>query len=249
MIKIETSRFGFIEFQKEDLLFFPEGLIGFESLRNFCFLNDPLDEIFIWLQSYEEAQVAFPVLEPILFSSNDKVELSKNDLEVLHLKKDEWYQCFYIIAIPENPDQMTANLKAPLVLNLKEKKGKQCVLQDPSLSIAKPIFSKLRSHLIQSSSFSSKSQVQKSLNQKSSVLSIERLYSFYKGEKRGKRFNVGQEDQSKNPLKGELKGYEFKNQLKGSLEHKMESSSKKTSQEPNSLEKEKVRNTTEVEIE
>ena len=173
-MKIKTSRFGSFEFLEKDQLLFPEGLLGFDELRKFIFLNDSLDEIFIWLQSCEQPEVAFPILEPSLFASHYEIELTKNDLEVLRLKKAQAYIGFSIITIPDDPLQMTANLKAPIIVNKEQKVAKQCVLQDHHLSIREPIFSNLRQRMIQGSSLSFKNRI---LNEWKTIISVKSSFS------------------------------------------------------------------------
>tara|TARA_Y100001935_G_scaffold196205_1_gene164290 strand:- start:1433 stop:1900 length:468 start_codon:yes stop_codon:yes gene_type:complete len=140
------------------MIFFPEGLLGFNELRRFVLLDDPTDEIFAWLQSCEEPGVAFPLLEPELFMANYTIHLTKYDLEALKLASSEGTRCFSIITIPNDPTQMTANLKAPIVINLKERLARQCVLQENSLNIREPIFTKLQQRVVQNPQISIKSQ-------------------------------------------------------------------------------------------
>jgi flagellar assembly factor FliW len=146
---VQTSRFGQVEIQESDVLTFPEGMLGFTNLRQFVLLEDPMDEIFVWLQSTEHSEIAFPVLEPEFFIQNYKFELSKNDLEALGLKVQEKLRAFSVITIPEDPRQMTANLKAPIVIHIPTRKARQCVLQDNNLAIREPIFSGLQQRLHQ----------------------------------------------------------------------------------------------------
>lgn len=148
-MEIQTSRFGAVRADEEDFIFFPEGLLGFSDLNRFILLDDPSDEIFVWLQSCDSAAIAFPVLEPELLSNNYSVDLAKSDLEALGLKVAEGLRYFTIITIPEDPTQMTANLKAPVVINVKDRKARQCVLQDNSLAIREPIFSTLQQRVVQ----------------------------------------------------------------------------------------------------
>lgn len=155
---ISTSRFGQIELQNSDVLTFPEGLLGFADLRQFVLLDDPTDEIFAWLQSCESMHIAFPVLEPELFSENYKVNLTKGDLEGLKLQSPEKARYFSIVTIPDDPTQMTANLKAPIVVNVAERLARQCVLQDNNLAIREPIFAKLQQRVVQNPSRSIKDQ-------------------------------------------------------------------------------------------
>lgn len=157
---VQTSRFGRIEFQEEDVLQFPEGLLGFADLRKFVLIDDPNDEIFAWLQSCEAPQVAFPVLEPELFTENYKVNLTKSDLEAMQMKVQDKMRCFSIITIPHDPTQMTANLKAPIVINVRDRLARQCVLQDNHLAIREAIFPKLQQRVVQNPTVSIKNQLQ-----------------------------------------------------------------------------------------
>lgn len=155
---IHTSRFGIISISTEDVINFPEGLLGFNELHRFILLDDPADEIFAWLQSCEEPGIAFPLLEPELFAANYRVQLTKHDMEVLGLKSNEGIRTFAIITIPSDPTLMTANLKAPIVINVANRLARQCVLQDNSLAIREAIFTRLQQRVVQNPNLSIKSQ-------------------------------------------------------------------------------------------
>ncbi len=155
---VHTSRFGLIAITDEDVIHFPEGLLGFNELRRFVLLDDPTDEIFAWLQSCDEPGIAFPLLEPEMFTSNYSVSLTKHDLEILKLQSKEGTRSFAIITIPQDPTQMTANLKAPIVINVKNRLARQCVLQDNSLAIREPIFTRLQQRVVQNPQASIKNQ-------------------------------------------------------------------------------------------
>ncbi len=147
---IQTGRFGSVQLNEADHINFPEGILGFGGLRKFVLLDDPDDEIFAWLQSCERPEIAFPVLEPDLFATNYKINLTKTELEVLKMKDLSGARFFSIITIPEDPTLMTANLKAPIVINQTAHLAKQCVLQDNDMSIREPIFIKLQQKLLHS---------------------------------------------------------------------------------------------------
>ncbi len=148
-MQIQTSRFGAVGLEQEDVIEFPEGIPGFASLRKFVLLDDPTDDIFAWLQSCENPAVAFPILEPELFAKNYQNSLTRRDMEALGLAPGERYHTFCIITIPHDPRNMTANLKAPVIINAKKKIGRQCVLQDNALAISEPIFATLQSRVVQ----------------------------------------------------------------------------------------------------
>lgn len=157
-MKINTSRFGPISLTEEDVLKFPEGILGFAQLRTFILVDDPRDEIFAWLQSCENSGIAFPVLEPELFMASYDIKISKSEYETLKAKEGDALRYFNIITIPEDPTQMTANLKAPLVINPKNRIARQCVLQDNNLAIREPIFTKLQQRVVQNPQASIRTQ-------------------------------------------------------------------------------------------
>lgn len=155
---IKTSRFGEVQLNPEDVLTFKEGLLGFQDLRQFVLLDDPNDDIFCWLQSCELPSIAFPVLEPELFGHKYNVNFNRTDLESLKIQAGQVPAFLSIITIPNDPTQMTANIKAPIVINLEQKIARQCVLQDNNLAIKEPIFTKLQSRVVQNPLTSIKSQ-------------------------------------------------------------------------------------------
>jgi flagellar assembly factor FliW len=146
---VQTTRFGNIEVGPKDFLEFREGLLGFGQLRKFIVLDDPQDEIFAWLQSCENPDVAFPILEPSLFAQDASLEFSTTDVEALDLHEAAAGRIFCIVTIPIDPTKMTANMKAPVLINLSNRRARQCVLQDNSLAIREPIFAKLQQRVVQ----------------------------------------------------------------------------------------------------
>jgi len=156
---VNTTRFGPIELSSDDILTFTEGLLGFNDLEKFVLLDDPNDEIFAWLQSCDEPSIAFPVLEPELFEENFSLQMTKSDLQALSADEKTQLRSFCIITIPEDPSRMTANLKAPVVVNIATRTARQCVLQNNKLEIREPIFAKLQQRVVTHNPESIKSQV------------------------------------------------------------------------------------------
>jgi flagellar assembly factor FliW len=144
-MKLNTSRFGALEVQAADIIHIPDGLLGFEALKNF-FIVDPADEtLILWLQSTENADVAFPILEPKVFKGDYKVRLSANELRALKMEslkgKDILVYC--VLTIPDDITKMTANMKAPLVINAAEQLGRQVVLQENEYNVRASIYREL----------------------------------------------------------------------------------------------------------
>ena len=153
-MKVNTSRFGLIEVADSDIIGFSEGLLGFEGSKKF-FIVDPADETLImWLQSLDSPQIAFPILEPKLFKADYKVRLSANELRTLKIDsaKDKETLVYCILTIPEDVAQISANLKAPVVINTNCSVGRQVVLQENEYSVKFPVYKDLMAVLVAASS-------------------------------------------------------------------------------------------------
>jgi flagellar assembly factor FliW len=145
---VETGRFGQLTVGDDEMVSLPQGLLGFPEYTKFCLVDPADDTLILWLQSIENPQIAFALLEPKIFKPDYTARLSASELRELKLENINQSAVFSILTIPEDATQMTANLKAPLVINLKEKIAKQVVLQENEYSIKHLMFKELRAHLI-----------------------------------------------------------------------------------------------------
>ncbi len=125
---LNTSNFGVLEVKEEDIILFPHGIPGFEEMKKFALINHEENSPFHFLQAAEEEELVFVVVEPLAFFPQYKVMLSKQDLADINIEKVEDALILLIVTIPQNPQQMTANLQAPLIINTKENLAKQIIL-------------------------------------------------------------------------------------------------------------------------
>ena len=146
MMMVETTRFGTISVAENDIITFPEGMLGFSKIDQYVLVERIDDSLFLWLQALKKASVAFPLLEPQLFEMSYKVEVADEDQEILKLKDLTHAKVFAIITIPTDPTKMTANLKAPIVINLKNRLAKQVILHEADYPIRQSIYGDLQRH-------------------------------------------------------------------------------------------------------
>lgn len=147
-VSIKTGRFGQLSVGESEKLWIPQGVLGFPDYTKYC-LVDPGDEtLILWLQSLENPEIAFPLLEPKIFKLDYTVRLSAAELRELRLENIKHAAVFSILTIPDDITQMSANLKAPLVINLKDALAKQVVLQENEYGIKQEMFKELRAHLV-----------------------------------------------------------------------------------------------------
>lgn len=144
MIQVKTTRFGEIEVKADDLIELPHGLIGFPELKKYVLLDHDKDSPFKWLQSLDDGAIAFVLINPLLFKPEYTVEVTEAEVSDLELKAEEDAVISVIITIPTNPQNMTANLKAPLVFNLQNRKGKQLVLSNSAYTTRHNIMEEIK---------------------------------------------------------------------------------------------------------
>lgn len=145
---VQTGRFGQVEISTDEIISVPSGILGFPEDHNFCLVDSGDDTLILWLQSLSNPHLAFPVLEPKIFKNDYIVRLSAAELRELKLASIKDASVFTILTIPSPMTEMTANLKAPIVINIKEKIAKQVVLQENDQPIKHPMFKELRTHLM-----------------------------------------------------------------------------------------------------
>ncbi len=145
---IETGRFGQITVGDDEKVLIPQGILGFPEYQRFCLVDPGDDTLIVWLQCLDNREIAFPLLEPKIFRPDYAARLSAAELRELKLENVNQSAVFSVLTIPEDITQMTANLKAPLVINLKERLAKQVVLQENEYSIKSEMFKELRAHLV-----------------------------------------------------------------------------------------------------
>ena len=131
-IAVPTTRFGLLEVDAETVLMFPEGLVGFEAYKRYIVVRHQDNSAFRWLQSLDEAHVAFPIVEPMEFCAGYAPTISDADARFLDVNRgDAPILLFTIVTVPpRSPRDMTANLLAPLVINGLTRRGKQVIVQD-----------------------------------------------------------------------------------------------------------------------
>jgi flagellar assembly factor FliW len=147
-VKITSTRFGELEVDKKDIITFKEGLLGFDHLQKY-FIVDPGDQtLILWLQSIDDSGVAFPIIEPKIFNPNFSVKLLPIELASLELENLSHASVYSILTIPKNVTDMSANLKAPIVINNKTKIARQIVLQDNKLEVKYAMYADLKKYIV-----------------------------------------------------------------------------------------------------
>ena len=127
-MQINTSRFGSVSMEPDDILLFPHGLAGFEQLRHFVILADADNDAVGWLQSISEAETALPVVSPRRFVVDYQVRVPASELTALQLAGPD--RAFVLAVVSKQDGRLTINLRAPVVINLDRRLGRQLITKD-----------------------------------------------------------------------------------------------------------------------
>ena len=140
-MKIQTTNFGEIEIKEELIINFGEGLPAFEEEKEFVIiLNEDEENPFHWLQSVNNPALSFVILNPFEVFHDYDVLLPETTKTKLKIEKEEDVAIYTIVVVPEDMSKMTTNLLGPIIINVKEKIGKQVILEDDKYNTKHFIF-------------------------------------------------------------------------------------------------------------
>ncbi len=144
MPQLATANFGDIDYREESVLEFPEGLPAFEQERRFVAIEEQATSPVIFLQSLARADLAFITLPALLVEPGYRPALSAEDLQALGLAAERQPEqgaevlCLAIITISEGRPP-TANLMAPVVVNLRTRRALQAIQSEAGYSHQHPL--------------------------------------------------------------------------------------------------------------
>ncbi|UNL84785.1 flagellar assembly protein FliW [Priestia koreensis] len=137
---IETKYHGKIEIDQHKVITFAQGIPGFEEEKSFVLLSLNEDEVFYALQSTESAGLAFIVVNPFHFVKEYDFTIDENYLVQLDIKEEKEVEVYSILTVKDNFEDTTANLQAPIILNTRNKQGKQIILMNTNYQTKHPLF-------------------------------------------------------------------------------------------------------------
>ncbi len=124
-MKINTLQFGELEYDEKLVLNFPDGILGFEKLKEYLLIKMD-DDIFYWLTSVDKPDIVFPLIGIRLIDSE-------------YMEQPET-EAFGIVKLDKDPENITVNLKAPVYINHENKEGFQTILDDNKYPLSYKLF-------------------------------------------------------------------------------------------------------------
>lgn len=137
-VNVSSTRFGELSVAKDSVIHFPAGVIGFPTHQNYILVEHKPP--FSWLQSVEEPALAFVVIDGFEFALQYDLSLPFSDKEC-DFRPDDEYAILVIVTVRPDPRQTTANIKAPLFINIRNKRAVQVIYDDPQYTTRFPLWS------------------------------------------------------------------------------------------------------------
>jgi flagellar assembly factor FliW len=157
IIEVNSAKLGPLKVESDRLITFPDGIPGFPKAKRYFLVENDKGHPFGWLQAVEDPELAFVVTDPMIFHPSYQPPIPLETFKALEIDRGELLALLVIVNVPqEDPLKMTANFMAPLVINAKNRVGKQVILHDSPYSHREPLLTAATSG--RPSSFSSPSR-------------------------------------------------------------------------------------------
>lgn len=137
---IRSARLGELDIPADDIIQFSHPIPGFPEESSFALLPYGQESPFGFLQSTSEPNLTFVVVEPFSFFKDYEFEIADDIARELGLDPANLPKIVNIVRIPENADEMTANLLAPIIINMRDRKARQFVLETTAYTTRHRLF-------------------------------------------------------------------------------------------------------------
>lgn len=140
-MEIISSIHGKIIYEEDEVISFEKGVPGFQNLKKFVIKEVGEDSPFSILQSIEDKEIGFIVISPFLVNDKYEINLSEEITNNLKISSSNEVLLYSIVTLNSNTKEITANLKAPIVININLKQGEQYIIDKDTYKIKEKIFS------------------------------------------------------------------------------------------------------------
>lgn len=128
-MEVKTKSNGIVNVEEKQIVYFPEGIMGFEKYKNYALIDSEYQP-FVWLQSTEEKNLAFLMIDPFIINNDYEADIDDGTLKNIEVSSPEDIVVMTIVTVPNDGSPITANFLGPIVINRKNNKCAQVVLSD-----------------------------------------------------------------------------------------------------------------------
>lgn len=135
---VKTRHFGEIDLDESKIIRFDEGILGFSDYKEYTLLYDDANNErpdISWLQCLTEPSLAIPVISPFIIKPDYNPEVEDALLHSLGELSDENIVVLVSITVPGDATKISANLKAPFIINADARKGCQIIAENSDYEV------------------------------------------------------------------------------------------------------------------
>ncbi|HDL01179.1 MAG TPA: flagellar assembly protein FliW [candidate division Zixibacteria bacterium] len=132
---VQSLRLGDIEVSEDKLITMERPVLGFEKYKKYCLIEIEELKPFLWFQSIDEPAISFLVVNPRLFMTNYKIEINSKEIAELKIDDVNAVETYVVVTLAETPEDITANMQGPILINTENNLGKQLVLVNTDFDV------------------------------------------------------------------------------------------------------------------
>ena len=140
---IETRAFGEVDIDPAKIIHFESGIVGFPDLQDFALIHESEqgnNAGIRWMQSIEEPAFAMPVMDPLTVKADYNPEVDDEVLKPIGKLDPEEILVLVTVTVPKDLKKMSVNLRAPIIINVGERKAVQIIFEGDEYQIKFPIY-------------------------------------------------------------------------------------------------------------
>ncbi|AKA70320.1 flagellar assembly protein FliW [Clostridium scatologenes] len=141
-MELSTKYHGVRKYEESDVIIFKKGIPGFEHLKKFILFKLEENEEFNILHSIDDESIGIIVVSPFNYIKDYQFNLDDKKIKELNIEKEEDVMVLNTVTLSTNITDITVNLKAPILINVKNKIGEQIILDNPDYAIKHLLFEK-----------------------------------------------------------------------------------------------------------
>ncbi len=137
---VQSTRFGELDVAEEQIMDFPEGLLGFPDEKRFALMEYKPESPFFILQSMSDPDLTFLMINPFAFFNDYDFHMDDVMMAEIGLSADNPPTVFNIATVKDKLENMTVNLAGPVLVNVRDRKAAQWVIEKTQFPTRYPLF-------------------------------------------------------------------------------------------------------------
>lgn len=139
-MELKTKYHGVLNYEEKDVIIFKKGIPGFDKLEKFILVPAEENSLFGILQSIEDTDIGIVVVSPFNVCENYEFDIDDDKISELNIKDNKDVLVVNTVTLNSKLENITINLKAPIVINTNDNIGEQLILDNVDYPIKYPLF-------------------------------------------------------------------------------------------------------------